>query len=126
MSHASPTDQPDAQPAQTWNAFWGHPQVHHLTERLRHLFDTAPLKPNEKNRCVWSIASLETLSSAYCQDLHALVEKQLPDPGCRPMLDAMHPYADGKRPDFQRMLGYFHRIREFAERCEKRYFRGGE
>jgi hypothetical protein len=112
------TNQPDT----CWNAAFGHPSVDLLAERLRHLFDIAPLKSNEKNRCCWSIASLETLSSTYWRDLYALVDQPLPDPGCRPMLDAMHPYANGKKPDFQRMLGYFHRIREFAERCELRYF----
>ncbi|MDF3607913.1 hypothetical protein PE067_18275 [Paracoccus sp. DMF-8] len=117
MHTASPTN-----PLRRYNAAFGHPEVYMLAERLRRLYDDASLKPNEMNRACWSIASLQTLSGAYWHDLHALVGKPLPDPGCRPMLDAMHPYADGKKPDFQRMLGYYHRIREFAERAERRYF----
>jgi hypothetical protein len=32
----------------------------------------------------------------------------------------MHSYAD-RKPDFNRVLGFFHRCREFVERAEAKY-----
>jgi hypothetical protein len=98
-----------------------HPDICALLERGSQLYETGLLTGNQANRVIWTSASMETLALTYWRDLNALVGKPLPDPGCRPHITEMHPYKAHKPYDLSRMLGFFHRFREFIERLEAKH-----
>ncbi|MBT9246654.1 hypothetical protein KM031_10170 [Gemmobacter fulvus] len=108
-----------------YRAGLGHPDVCMLIAKIERLDHSGALSDAECNRIVWSGANLETFAAFYWQELNNLVGKPLPDPGCRPMATAIHPYADDKAPDFSRVLGYFHRVSEYVQRLEAKYQIGG-
>jgi hypothetical protein len=116
---------PIADPHRDFRGALAHPDICDLLERGRQLHETDLLTDREGNLVVWRSASMETLCAAYWHDLNALVGAPLPDPGCRPMADAMHPYRSDKPYDLNRCLGFYHRLREFIERLEAKYQIGG-
>lgn len=112
---------PIADPNRPFRGALAHPDICDLLDRGRQLYDSGLLTDREGTLVVWRSASMETLVSAYWHDLHVLIGAPLPDPGCRPMTDAMHPYRDDKPYSLPRCLGFYHRLREFIERLERKY-----
>lgn len=114
---------PETHPATAQPAPCGalaHPEIRDLIERAVRLDATAALTAREENLLVWNAATLETLGSFYWLDFVAISGQPLPDPGVRPQREAMAPYADRPR-DFERALGFVHRVREYIERAEIKY-----
>ena len=115
---------PIADTSRRYRAGLGHPEVCRLLTRIERLDHSGALSDAEINRIVWSGANLETFAGYYWRDFNAFVGKPLPDPGCRPLYDALYPFDD-RKPDFSRVLGYFHRVRQYVERLEAKYGIGG-
>lgn len=118
--HAWPM--PDIGP---WAAYWVHPEIARLIDRLDALDDTCALSAREDTIITWSKAAIETEAGHHRWELACLSrDRLLPDPGARPSRGRIinhQPDAEGLRL----FLGYLHRVREWVEKTEAKYGIGG-
>lgn len=101
--------------------YWAHPEIADLIDRLVALDKTGALSTAEEFRVASTISAIEVEVDHYRDWLLKLPARRLlPDPGCRPLRDAIinRPWT---RENAVRLLGFIHRVREYVEKMEAKY-----
>lgn len=100
-----------------------HPDLLVVGRRLGNLMLSKRLAETEALHVTLGIMGLADIRLAFWDDLNALVDRDLPDPGCRPLGSEVFGFLnDRSMPrNFKLALGYLHRLREYAGRLEAKY-----
>jgi hypothetical protein len=100
-----------------------HPEFRAVARRLANLMLSKRLNQKELEYVCSAFLDLAEIWLAFCDEFGALVNKDLPDPGCRPdVREAVAFLEDRSKPrSFDLALGYVHRVREYVERLEATY-----
>lgn len=100
-----------------------HPDLLVVGRRLGNLMLSKRLTETEALHVTLGIMGLADIRLAFWDDLNALVDRDLPDPGCRPTGPEVFGFLEDRSMprDFNLALGYLHRLREYAGRLEAKY-----
>lgn len=101
-----------------------HPDLTAMMQRIALLRGSGKVSVDEDTRLTSCGESIAILAQRYAPDLDALRHQPLPDPGLRPDVSMIHPFAGYQPRNLPMALGYMHRVREYLARLEAKHGTG--